>query len=56
MDFLDAYAASAGHDVCSEDPWVNGRRTQAGVALAFHPLAEGQEAIAEALEDLLAQD
>ena len=53
-DYLDLYAASEGHDVCSDDPWVNGRETQAGLALAFHPLAEGMRAVAAELEDLLA--
>ena len=54
VEYLDAYAASEDHDVCSDEPWVNGRRTQAGIALAYHPLAAGQQAIAEQLEDLLA--
>ena len=53
VDYLDLYAASSGHDVCSEEPWVNGRHTRAGVALAFHPLAAGAEATADLLEDLL---
>lgn len=45
--FVDAYAASAGHDVCSADAWVNGHRTVRGEALAYHPLAEGMEAVAD---------
>jgi len=47
--FLDTYEVSAGHEICSDDPWVNGRRTEQSRALAFHPFAEGQQAIAEAL-------
>lgn len=54
VEYLDLYAASAGHDVCGAEPWVNGRQTQAGVALAFHPLATGAKATAALLEDLLA--
>lgn len=53
-EYLDLYAASAGHDVCSAEPWVNGRRTRTGVALAFHPLAAGAHATATLLEDLIA--
>jgi lysophospholipase L1-like esterase len=45
--FVDMYAASAGHDICSDDPWVNGATTEQGKALAFHPLAEGMEAVAD---------
>ena len=54
VDYLDAYSASEGHDVCSDEPWVNGRRTQVGVALAFHPLEAGMQAMAAELEALLA--
>ena len=50
VEYLDLYAASAGHDVCSTRPWVNGRQTQPGVALAFHPLASGARATAALLE------
>ncbi len=53
VDYLDLYSASAGHDVCSDEPWVNGRRTRSGVALAFHPLAAGAAATARLLEDLV---
>jgi lysophospholipase L1-like esterase len=55
VDYLDLYTASEGHDVCSDDPWVNGRETQAGLALAFHPLAAGMRAVAAELEALLAR-
>lgn len=55
VDYLDLYTASEGHDVCSDDPWVNGRETQAGIALAFHPLATGMRATALELERLLAR-
>ena len=47
--FVDLYAASRGHDVCSADPWVNGRRTVEGQALAYHPLATGMRATADAV-------
>jgi lysophospholipase L1-like esterase len=45
--FIDMYAASRGHDVCSAHPWVNGSRTDRAAALAFHPLAAGMDAVAD---------
>jgi hypothetical protein len=54
VEFLDVYAASRGHDVCSDDPWVNGRQTDTSRAAAFHPFPEGMAGVARALEDLLA--
>lgn len=51
--FLDTYALSSGHEICSDDPWVNGRVTDETRALAFHPFAEGQRAVAGALADLV---
>jgi lysophospholipase L1-like esterase len=53
VEFVDMYAASEGHDVCSDEAWVNGRRTLQGEALAFHPFAEGMEAVADELVALL---
>jgi hypothetical protein len=52
-EYVDMYSASAGHEVCSDDPWVNGRITMQQAALAFHPFAEGQEAVADELLALL---
>ncbi|HLN77240.1 MAG TPA: SGNH/GDSL hydrolase family protein [Nocardioidaceae bacterium] len=51
--FVDMYAASAGHDVCADVPWVNGRQTVQGEALAYHPFAAGQDAVAEELVKVL---
>jgi lysophospholipase L1-like esterase len=51
--YLDAYALSAGHDVCSDQPWVNGSRTDRQRAAAFHPLAAGMRAVADRLSTLL---
>ncbi len=44
--FLDLRPASRGHEICSEDPWVNGRMTDTQRALAFHPFAVEQQAVA----------
>jgi lysophospholipase L1-like esterase len=44
--FVDMYAASLGHDICSSDPWVNGSVTDRQRALAYHPFAAGMRATA----------
>ncbi|MET1058766.1 MAG: SGNH/GDSL hydrolase family protein [Nocardioides sp.] len=52
-EFVDLYAASGGHDVCSDDPWVNGPKSEPGTALAYHPLAVEQRAVADLVLALL---
>ena len=52
-EFADLHRASTGHEICSDAPWVNGRRTDQARALAFHPFPEGQGAVADAVLDLL---
>ena len=42
--FVDMYAASEGHDICSDDPWVNGSVTDRQKALSYHPFAAGMRA------------
>lgn len=46
-EYVDLWGPSAGHDICAADPWINGRITSADTALAYHPLAAGQRAVAE---------
>jgi len=45
-----------GHDICSDDPWVNGSVTDQRRAAAYHPFAEGQAAVAERVVAALQQD
>jgi hypothetical protein len=52
-DFVDMHPASAGHEICSTDPWVNGKVTDQQAALAYHPFAAGEQAVAEAVLGLL---
>lgn len=52
-DTIDVLGMSRGRDVCSEDPWVNGIQTDPEAALAFHPFAVEQEAVAAAIADLV---
>jgi lysophospholipase L1-like esterase len=53
VGYLDAYALSAGHDVCADRPWVNGGRTDRQRAAAFHPLGSGMRAVADRLVTML---
>lgn len=55
VGFVDMYAASKGHAVCSKDPWVNGRTMDQQRAAAFHPFAEGEEAISDQILTTLAE-
>ena len=47
VEFVDLWAPSAGHDICAEEPWINGRTTSPAVALAYHPLAIEQREVAD---------
>lgn len=53
LDFVDVFAASQGHDLCSEDPWVNGAQIAPDGTVPFHPLAVEQAAVAALIGDLL---
>ncbi len=55
VEYVDFYAVSAGHDICSRHPWVQGRvgnRQGAGM----HPLAAGQAAMARTIEQILRRE
>ena len=52
-EYVDVFRASAGHDICADDPWINGRNSDFGKALAFHPFAAEQQAVAELVLDKL---
>lgn len=51
--FIDPWPLSAGHDICSDDPWFNGQDTDPDRALAFHSFAAYQAAVARLLEEKL---
>lgn len=53
VDYVDTYHASVGHDVCSQDPWVNGQTIIVGKAIAFHPFVAYHQAVAAKLAYLL---
>lgn len=47
--YIDTYAATVGHDICSTDPWINGQFTDPARAQAFHPFAAEQQAVGDAI-------
>ena len=49
--YVDVWAASKGHDICSDDPWINGAVNDQKRAAAFHPFAAEQVAVAELVVD-----
>lgn len=54
VDYVDVAAASEGHDICSDDPWINGdRQDKESGAAAYHPMPAEQAAVAELILDLL---
>lgn len=52
-EYLDTYERTAGHDMCSTDPWIQGRENAPGVALFYHPRLEEQQAVTDLLLDRL---
>lgn len=52
FDYVDLYTASKGHDICSDDPWINGAETAPDGTIPFHPFASEQAAVAELIRDL----
>jgi len=52
-EYVDVWTPSAGHDICGAEPWINGRVTKVAQALAYHPLAVEQEAVADLVLDLV---
>lgn len=53
VELVDLWTASEGHDVCSDQPWVNGPVTDVARALQFHPFSEGQQAAADLVLETL---
>jgi lysophospholipase L1-like esterase len=51
--FVDMADASARHDACASDPWVNGAAPKSGTA--FHPNRAGAEATAAAVLKAIAE-
>jgi lysophospholipase L1-like esterase len=56
VEFVDFYRASVGHDICSDDPWIQGRNGNAHRGAALHPLPAGQAALARLIERTLRRE
>lgn len=56
VEFVDFYAASIGHDICSRHPWVQGRTGSRRQGAALHPLPAGQAALARLLQRVLREE
>lgn len=52
-ELVDLWQASEGRDICADEPWVNGARTDFSRALQYHPFAEGQQAVADLVVELV---
>jgi lysophospholipase L1-like esterase len=53
-EFIDVAAASEGHDMCSDDPWVNGKRDDKRTGAAkYHPMPAEQKAVAKLILELV---
>lgn len=53
-EFVDVFAATKGHDICSRDPWIAGVEPEGGRAAEFHPYAAEQRVVAELIVEQLA--
>lgn len=51
--FFDVTSISAGHELCSGEPWVSGKKSEKGKSVAFHPLAAEQRAVADGIAALV---
>lgn len=52
-EYVDLVAASQGHDICSDEPWVAGIRGKDNKAAGLHPYPLEQEAVAQLVVDQL---
>ncbi len=53
--YVDMYAVSEGHDICSDDPWIADYRGAVTKARALHPYAKYHEAVAAQVEHALGE-
>ena len=54
VEYVDVAAASEGHDICSDDPWINGDKDdKKSGAAAYHPMPAEQSAVADLILGLL---
>jgi len=51
--YVDMYDASEGHDICSDDPWINGYLPDPGKAIGLHPLPVYMKTVADKVAELV---
>ncbi len=51
--YVDMYDASEGHDICSDDPWINGYLPKAGKAIGLHPLPAYMKTVADKITSMV---
>lgn len=56
LTFIDVAAASEGHDICSEEPWVAGYRGAFSGASPWHPYGQESQAVARLVLEELEED
>jgi hypothetical protein len=47
LTFIDVAAATEGHDICADEPWIAGVRAPRGRATPWHPYPEEAMVVAE---------
>ncbi len=56
VTYVSMTQASEEHHACSDDPWTNGLSAPLGEGAGLHPNAEGMEAVADAIAEVVDQD
>jgi lysophospholipase L1-like esterase len=51
--YVDVWALSKGHDICSDDPWVNGAQDARNKAPRYHPFLAEHEAVAKLVASMV---
>lgn len=53
VEYVDVWTPSEGHDICSDDPWVNDVTDGPEGAYNLHPFPAHQAAVADLILDIL---
>lgn len=53
VEFVDIFAATEGHDICADEPWIAGAELLEDTATPWHPYPEESQAVAEEILDEL---
>ncbi len=53
VEYVDVYTPSEGHDICSDDPWINDVTDGPEGSYNFHPMPAHQRAVADLILEIL---